>query len=507
MFPHGLKINISLNLAILMGFAMLLMNAVTLLSMQNILIRSEISRGYLLISAMESHVNAFPTFPNFAGRRVLLSYGPEIRCAVILDIRMNEIYSYGNADMLKHRLIPAVRESIHSESRISSSFGTKWGIFWKQRQHLVLTAPMFRDKKIIGRAGIVLQLEDLYTTVRRTQRVLFIYILINMMLLTFIGFHVLSRIVVKPVQRLLKRAGEYREDSEFFFSDGKENNEFSQLSKALNRMLKRISADREELRLTVSSLEKANSDLTRAQKEIIRAEKLASVGRLSSGIAHEIGNPLAIVLGYLGLLRRSDISEDEKEEFIVRAEDEINRISNIIRKLLDFSRPSQEGKGEVSVHKIIRDIINVLEFQPFMSNIRVRLLLSAENDTVAADPDRLRQVFLNIALNAADAVASLGDEADAELTIASEFLPEGVSEEDSSVLKLTFADNGPGIPQKDISNIFDPFYTTKEPGKGTGLGLAVSFMIIEAVGGRMEAASEEQGKGTVMTLYLPVSGQ
>jgi signal transduction histidine kinase len=269
-------------------------------------------------------------------------------------------------------------------------------------------------------------------------------------------------------------------------------------------MLKRISYDKEKLRSTVRSLEKANFDLKQAQKEIIRAEKLASVGRLSAGIAHEIGNPIGIIIGYLDLLKQKDIKDKEKNEFITRTEKEINRINTIIRQLLDFSRPSKEGMKAVSAHEIIKDVLNVINVQPFLSNINLELSLKAEKDIIHADPNQLRQVFLNLMINAADAVSSSEASQDGKIIIKSEVVSGSDFDfkDQETLLKLMFIDNGVGVPKETLGNIFDPFYTTKEPGKGTGLGLSVSFMIIESMGGTIKATSE-QSKGTTLIIYLP----
>ncbi len=276
------------------------------------------------------------------------------------------------------------------------------------------------------------------------------------------------------------------------------------LSKALNIMLKRISADKEKLRSTVLSLEKANLDLKKAQREIIRAEKLASVGRLSAGIAHEIGNPIGIVIGYLELLKQEDISGEERDEYIHRTEEEIERINTIIRQLLEVSRPSNSGRTAVSVHELIHDTASVLRVQPLMSNIELSLKLSAEEDTVLADPNQLRQVFLNLAINAADAISGEGEDSGGKLEISTLLEKDGGSDTKNSAaqLKIMFIDDGPGIAEENLGNIFDPFFTTKDPGRGTGLGLSVSFMIVESLGGTMTVTSEA-GRGTTMIISLP----
>ncbi|MDM8552145.1 ATP-binding protein [Desulfobacterales bacterium HSG2] len=506
LFPHGLKINISVNLAILLGIAMLLIDFVMLTSAQKILLSSEIGKGHLFISAIESQLK----IENMISRSVFndnmdsLLYESKFSCAMILDKNTDVIYSGGPDCALREKLGMFASESVRSGERNIRTSGTVWGVFWKQREHLILTAPLFRKGDIVAGVGIVLPLEGIYVLLRGTQHILLIYILINTVVLTFIGLYQLSKVTVKPLHDMLRRAEDYREETEFFFLGEKENDEFSQLSKALNRMLKQISDDKKALCLTVQSLEKANADLKQAQNNIIRAEKLASVGRLSSGIAHEIGNPLTIVKGYLELLERKDLTDDEKNDFIIRSKNEINRITRIIRQLLDFSRPSDGTLKTVSVHELIDDITEVLRFQPLMSDIHLTLSLAAEKDAVMADPYQLRQVFLNLAINAADAIASIKNKSDGRLIIASEVASDSDRTDCPPLLKLMFTDNGSGIPEGELGNIFDPFYTTKEPGKGTGLGLSVSFMIIEAMGGRIEASSEPD-KGTTMAIYLPLA--
>ncbi len=159
----------------------------------------------------------------------------------------------------------------------------------------------------------------------------------------------------------------------------------------------------------------------------------------------------------------------------------------------------------MSVHEIIKDIIKALKYQPILANIKLELNLAANIDTVMADPDQLRQVFLNLIINAADALNSIKNKSDGKLIIKSESVP---GKDDNAgvnpyMLKIEYVDNGPGISEENLNNIFDPFFTTKEPGKGTGLGLSVCFMIIDKLGGNIKATSKE-GKGTTITITLPL---
>jgi two-component system NtrC family sensor kinase len=510
-FPRGLKTNIALYLAILLLLAMVSIDFVMVMMVQRDMIRFEITRGNLILSAIETKMNTFSRFEDNTEHsstlddldRMIAEEG--FSCTLILDGNNRPIYSDSRRCPFKDELESFTRQAIASGKQATRFLGTTWGVFWKQSQNLIVSSPLFREGNIIAGASIVLPLERIYKIHRRSQRTLFIYILVNTVILTFIGLYRLSMLTVKPLNRLVKRAGEYNDDDEIFFMPEKEGNEFNKLSKALNNMLKSITEDKEKLRRTVRSLEQANIDLKQAQKDIIRAEKLASVGRLSSGIAHEIGNPIGIVTGYFELLKQNDISDNERKEFIGRAESEIGRINAIIRQLLDLSRPSSEGLASVSVHDVIDDIIDVFKLQPLMSDIRLQLLLSAEKDTVVADPNQLRQVFLNLVINAADAISSADNETDGKLIVSSEVI-QGDSVDSAahpSMIKVMFIDNGPGISEERIGSVFDPFYTTKDPGKGTGLGLSVCFMIVEGMGGKIKATSKE-GEGTTMAVYLPL---
>ncbi len=514
MFAHSLKTNIAIHLGILLLLAMILIDFVMIITAQNILIGSEISKGNVFFSGIEAIATQYPESDNIFTdsdfqhdfRRMANAAG--LSCALVVDLKKNKAYSGWNTCALKDDLETLARKAIQSGKKSTTYFGTTWGVLWKQKRNMVLSAPLFREGGIIAGVSIILPLEGIYEILRQTQYILLGYIFINAVVFTFAGLYRLSKITVKPLQRLVKRAGEYRDDDEMFFLSEKEDNEFNKLSKALNRMLTHISEDKKQLRATVMALEKANTDLKLAQQDIIRAEKLASVGRLSSGIAHEIGNPIGIVTGYLELLKQNNFSDDEKKEFIARIESETNRISTIIRQLLDFSRPSDEDLKAVSVHAIIEETVEVFQFHPSMSGIELQLDLAAKKDMVLADSNQLRQVFLNLALNAADAIASGEGASGGIIKVTSEVVPK-VNEkpaEHSDLLRIKYIDNGPGIEEMHIGNIFDPFFTTKAPGEGTGLGLSVSYMIVEGIGGKIEATSEE-GKGTTITLYLPIHGE
>jgi len=507
---HGVKTNIAVHLAILLGVAMLLTDFVMIIIAQRDLVRAEISKGYMIISEVENNIfrtsegNASLS-PAYLERLVESVKTAGFICAVVQDKNKRIIYSGGSNCLLTDEMKALTRQSVESSKKMTRFSGTAWGVLWMQDRYLIISAPLFKNGSVEAGAGILLELEHIYRILRRSQEVLFVYLIVNLFILTVAGLYLISNIAVKPVQRMAGRAEEFRGEDELFFMYGDKDNEFDKLSKALNRLLKRISEDKGKLQASIRSLEKVNMDLKQAEKDVIRAEKMASVGRLSSGIAHEIGNPIGIVIGYLELLKQKDIPDDEKNEYIKRAGDEINRINIIIRQLLDFSRPSDEKPKIIGAHEILKDIADIVKYQPFMSNIEIRLSLEAEKDKVLADSNQLRQILLNLIINAADAISSSQNKLNGRFMMTSEVINETNAEaiNGRSTLKISFTDNGSGIPDESIGNIFDPFYTTKEPGKGTGLGLFVCFTLIDGMGGKIKAQSREK-EGTTMMIYLPL---
>ena len=328
-------------------------------------------------------------------------------------------------------------------------------------------------------------------------------IILNAVLFAMVGNLQLSKIYFKPLKRLAKRAETYKEDDDIFFAVRKEDNEFSVLSTSLNNMVHRIAHDKRMLEETIDSVKATNLELQKAQRDVIRAEKLATVGRLTSGIAHEIGNPIGIVLGYLDLLKQSDLDEFERKDFIERSEIEITRINRIIRQLLDMSRSSSGEMRAVSVQGLLRDLISVFHYQPVAAEIKFKTRLAASDDVLFSDPDQLRQVFLNILLNAIDAVNTNSDKS-SRIILTSQCVTDKTGDlsgnERMSFIQINILDNGPGIESGQLEHVFDPFYTTKEPGKGTGLGLSVAFMIVQKLGGQLFARNAKNS-GAIFQVF------
>jgi signal transduction histidine kinase len=301
----------------------------------------------------------------------------------------------------------------------------------------------------------------------------------NAALVIALGFFVLTHLVVRPLQvveRATARvtAGDWEQRIE---PEGPR--EVAGLAASFNQMTASLAAQREQL---------------------IRTEKLASVGQLAAGVAHEIGNPLAAVLGFVDILRmdaadadRPALSAAERRDALDRVKSETQRIHRIIQDLLAYSRPAKEEAQATDPLAVLRAAEALLAPQSRFRGVKVVADETAAGawPLVLVSGGRLAQVFVNLLLNAADA---MGGQGQVRVTAAAR----------GSEVVLTFEDDGPGIGDEVARKIFDPFFTTKPPGYGTGLGLSISRAIVESYGGTLELAPARDGAGGArFSLALP----
>ena len=509
---YSLRTGILSNLIFLIISAMLLINVVMVKFQERDLIQARVDTGRLLIHALGQNAGRFLLKKSKKPRRIGSDYQFKRNVAqliasggfseaVIINPVGEQVFTTDSAGGKEDPFLSFARKSLKMGIWSVNFSERTWGVIWFSNKNISISAPLLFEGRTLGAVTISASLMPIYKTLRKSEKVILLYILLDTIILAIVGIYLLSLIVVKPVNRLLQMTKEYKEGDIFPALGEASGNEIGNLSRSLSIMLNRLDENKRELKAHISSLEKANKELQQAQNEIVRSEKLASIGRLSAGIAHEIGNPIGIILGYLELIRKGDPGENEKEDFLNRIESEIIRINQIIRNLLDFSRPSSGKPEKASAHDLITNTVNILKPQPMMKDIRINLELKADNDTILADANQLQQVFLNIIMNAADAFTEKNLPEDKgsgrELILK--------SENSGSSIYISFMDNGPGISETELAHIFDPFYTTKEPGKGTGLGLSICYRILEELGGTIKAESS-QGEGTTIAITLPLYG-
>ncbi|MCK9375048.1 MAG: PAS domain S-box protein [Syntrophobacterales bacterium] len=240
---------------------------------------------------------------------------------------------------------------------------------------------------------------------------------------------------------------------------------------------------------------KVHRELEAVQSQLVHTEKIASLGRMAAGVAHEINNPLAGILIYAELLQRDLAADDAHRENLEVIVTQTMRCQQIVNRLLDFSRQTLGQKKLFDVNDVIHRCTELISHQAFFLNIKVVEHLDPLLPQIVGDPGQLQQVFTNLLLNAADAMNGQG-----RITIASRPTPR----EDGII--LTFTDTGPGIPVEIRDKIFEPFFTTKPPGKGTGLGLSIVYGVMQRHGGTIEADSSP-GEGTTFTIRLPLDSQ
>ncbi|MCG8616664.1 MAG: ATP-binding protein [Desulfobacterales bacterium] len=237
---------------------------------------------------------------------------------------------------------------------------------------------------------------------------------------------------------------------------------------------------------------KVEAELKQTQKQLAQSEKMASIGQLAAGVAHEINNPLTGVLFYASLLQeREDLDEDAKQDLGYIVED-AERCRNIVKSLLVYSRSTDSNKNIVQINEIVDKSLKLIRDQKKFQNIRIKKYLAEDMMLISADSNKLNQVIINLVMNAADAIKGSG-----VISI--------YTYKDKTLRKvfLEIKDTGAGIPHKNLSRIFDPFFTTKEVGKSTGLGLSIVYGIIEEHGGKI-SVKKTGAKGTTFIMEFPM---
>jgi signal transduction histidine kinase len=288
---------------------------------------------------------------------------------------------------------------------------------------------------------------------------------------------IIVRIFSRPLQRITLAAvqvtdGEYGTEVDL----RKSNDEIGLLANSFNEMSRKMADD-------IEQLQKLNEQLT-------RTEKLAAMGTLSAGVAHEVNNPLASISSLIQMMQRKDLDDDTKEKLKLIST-QITRITQVTKDMMDFARARPAAKSLVNINEIIETSLRLASFDKSFQKLEITKDYSENLTEVLADSDQLQQVFLNLFLNARDAMPNGG-----ELSIK--------TAQNQNEIFIEISDSGIGINSKDLKKIFDPFFTTKSAGNGTGLGLAVCYGIITAHGGKIEAAINNSN-GTTFLIIFPKS--
>lgn len=336
-----------------------------------------------------------------------------------------------------------------------------------------------------ARTTPLLRLLALYTT------------LVALALLTATYF-ALTRLIVRPLDVLAHAAESVAGGTRRLVVPNTTVRELAELGRSLRTMTEGLLAREDALRRQVDEVEAATKKLALAQDHLVRSERLASVGRLAAGLAHEIGNPIAALMGLEDLLLQGGLAPDEQRDFLLRMKRETERIHRILRDLLAFARPSAEARAAGQpgdVEAAVHDTAALVMPHPALRDVDLALDVHPGLPEVLMEREQLVQVVLNLVLNAADAVGAGGH-------VKVRAAPGALG------VELSVEDDGPGIAPAVRGRLFEPFVTTKEVGKGTGLGLAVCRGLVEAVGGTITLdSSVTRGARFVVELpRVPVEG-
>lgn len=385
-------------------------------------------------------------------------------------------------------------------------------------RHLLIRSPILNEKscytsschahaetdKVLGSLIIKMPLYDLDRTVEKSSSKFFILATIITILLVTILIIFTRKKIKDPLNQIIKASTAVANGNKNTRLQIKpdELDDMRMVSQAFNDMLDNLQSATEELQNWSQQLEykvqKKSEELGAAQNELIHIERIASLGKLSSSVAHELNNPLSGILVYTKLIHKQLSNPDldaAKKDTVLRhlklIENETKRCGEIVKGLLDFSRKEQEDFESKHVHKVLYETFELMTHPIKIANINFHTDFKAKADVIFCSPNQIKQACIAIIVNASEAVLENG-----EIIIST-------TNPDNESIRIDITDNGIGIPEDDLPHIFEPFFSTKQDTSGIGLGLAIVHGIIKSHNGRMDVKSE-LGKGTTMSITLPL---
>jgi signal transduction histidine kinase len=342
----------------------------------------------------------------------------------------------------------------------------------------------------------------------------------DLAIFTLFGVTLLRGRVVLPLRRLAAAARAIADGAHGARVPVEGARETAELAHAFNEMTSALERREEALTKAVADLRQANRSLRLAEAGLARAERLAAVGRLAAGVAHEVGNPMGALLSFLDLAGRDPGLSEVAQAHLERARQQVERVRTILRQLLDFSRPPRAQLAPLDLAATAEEVLALVRAQRRYEDVNFSVDREGDPPLALADASSVAQILLNLVLNAGDAVGGSSQEPatvrcggrvsvrvrGAALVRRAADGPGAVplrSQQDA--VECVVCDDGPGIAPEDRERIFDPFFTTKPPGEGTGLGLANALRLAEEQGGVLELEEPSSGSGACFVLRLPAA--
>jgi len=352
-----------------------------------------------------------------------------------------------------------------------------------------------KTTNVLGVLDTTIRLEDFEREKAQIYNRMMISGVVSVVVLGLLLILLLTRVVNRPINKLLAATKEAAHGNLDQMVGIQSHDELGELSNSFNNMISELKRSRDAIEGWTQTLEhrvqERTQELQKVHDQLIRAGKMAALGELAAGVAHEINNPLTGVLTFSSLMLKKTDENHPWRKDLENIVQQTTRCRNIVRGLLDFARQRKPDKKEWDIHLLIDKTLTLVEEQAPFQNIKIDKQFKTGIPMLFVDGDQIQQVFMNILLNAADAMAGK----DGNLTIHTD-IKDGLAE-------ISFTDTGYGISKEHLPKLFDPFFTTKETGKGTGLGLAISYGIIQSHGGDIEVQSQV-GKGSTFRIKLPI---
>ncbi|WP_372950361.1 sensor histidine kinase [Mariniphaga sp.] len=360
------------------------------------------------------------------------------------------------------------------------------------------------DEEVLGSLIIKVPLEQLDTAVSQSSTEFFLLAALTTFILVLFLIFFTNNKIRKPLTALITASEAVAQGDRNRRLEIKPNllDDMKMVSMAFNNMLDNLDSANKELENWSHQLEykvqRKSEELSEIQNELIHIERIASLGKLSSSVAHELNNPLSSILTYTKLvskkINRMELDEELSGSLLkhlVVIEKETKRCGEIVKGLMDFSRKGQEDFKDTHLHQVFKETYDLIEHQMEMANIHFYTDFSAANDLVSCNENQIKQVCVALLVNASEAVTENGE------------IVMKTSNPDAEHLQLDIIDNGVGIPIQDIPHIFQPFFSAKRQASGIGLGLAIVHGIVQSHKGRVDVESEP-GKGTTMSVIFPL---
>jgi len=328
-------------------------------------------------------------------------------------------------------------------------------------------------------------------------RLVAFYMTVFALALIVFAYFALTRLIVRPIDQLVAAADRVATGARTLGIPRAGARELVELGVSVQAMAEKLIAEKATLMTKLEELTETTGRLTQTRAQLVRSERMASVGRLAAGVAHEIGNPIAALMGIQDLLLEGGHPPEVQQDFVQRMRRETDRIHGVVRDLLDFARPEAPGevgaRAHAEVRAVVDDVVALVRPQRFFRSVDLTTEIPAALE-VALPAPRLTQVLLNVVLNAGAAVAAHRGRGRVVIR--------ACAIADPARVRLEVEDDGPGVDAKVRDRLFEPFVTTKDVGEGTGLGLAVCRGLVESAGGEIDLDPSYTG-GARFFVVLP----